>query len=105
MIWRAIDRLHLRYVEVSDLRDVDRAFAESSKGRRTGHHVRAGDRPVGLTLPSSLPQRADPKKPNGVGRYGVGASVAAWLMSCWAASHWPARRVRAVSRIASALAN
>ena len=46
-----------------------------------------------------------PKKPSGVGRYGVGASVAAWLMSCWAASHWPARRVRAVSRIASALAN
>ena len=92
---------------------------------------------VGLTLPSSLPQRADqviegeaggscrfgsildgcqqrrrlgedgpsPKKPSGVGRYGVGASVAACLMSCWAASHWPARRVRAVSRIASALAN
>ena len=32
-IWRATDRLHLRYVEVSDLRDIDWAFAELSKGR------------------------------------------------------------------------
>ena len=30
---RATDRLHLRYVEVSDLRDIGRAFAELSRGR------------------------------------------------------------------------
>jgi hypothetical protein len=46
-----------------------------------------------------------PKKPYRRGRYRVAAIVAAWLMSCWAASHWPARCVRAASRTASALAN
>jgi hypothetical protein len=46
-----------------------------------------------------------PRKRIGGGRYRVAASVVAWLMSCWAASHWPARCVRAVSRTVSALAN
>jgi hypothetical protein len=46
-----------------------------------------------------------PRMRIGGGRYCVAASVIARLMSCWAASHWPARCVRAVSRTVSALAN
>jgi hypothetical protein len=46
-----------------------------------------------------------PKTPIGGVAIVFAAIVAARLMSCWAASHWPARCVRAASRTASAVAN
>jgi hypothetical protein len=53
----------------------------------------------------TLVDDSEPEEAYRRGRYRVAAIVAAWLMSCWAASHWPARCVRAASRTASALAN
>jgi len=67
--------------------------------------IRSHSRGLPRTVTGGIPMTAEPRKPIRCGRYRIAASVAAWVTSCWAASHWLARCVRAVLRTVSALAN